>query len=140
MLKIYLAGPVDNCNPSEQTVWRRMVQSVYHQYKYMDPMAYEVDFMRGKKSMNEIIQLEKQDIYNCDVLLAYPWSPSSGTAMEIMYAYMLNTDVRRNDKIKILAVCEKNKYLSPWISHHATAVFFDFYKAFEWIENNSNNV
>ena len=84
MLKIYLAGPVDNCNPSEQTVWRRMVQSVYHQYKYMDPMAYEVDFMRGKKSMNEIIQLEKQDIYNCDVLLAYPWSPSSGTAMEIM--------------------------------------------------------
>ena len=54
MLKIYLAGPVDNCSSSEQMVWRRMVQSVYHQYKYMDPMAYEVDVMRGKKSMNEI--------------------------------------------------------------------------------------
>ena len=140
MLKIYLAGPVDNCSSSEQMVWRRMVQSVYHQYKYMDPMAYEVDVMRGKKSMNEIIQLEKQDIYNCDVLLAYPWNPSSGTAMEIMYAYMLNTDVRRNDKIKIVVVIEKNKYLSPWISHHATVVVDDFYKAFEWIENNSNNV
>ena len=109
MLKIYLAGPVDNCSSSEQIVWRRMVQSVYHQYKYMDPMAYEVDVMRGKKSMNEIIQLEKQDIYNCDVLLAYPWSPSSGTAMEIMYAYMLSTDVHRNDKIKIVVVIEKNK-------------------------------
>ena len=137
-MKIYLAGPVDNCSSQEQTMWRHSVKQANPKYQYMDPMAYEVDFLRGKKSMDEIIQLEKQDIYNCDVLLAYPWSPSSGTAMEIMYAYMLNTDVRRNDKIKILAVCEKNKYLSPWISRHATAVFFDFFKAFEWIENNAN--
>jgi nucleoside 2-deoxyribosyltransferase len=133
-VKIYLAGPVDNCNKSEQTVWRHMVKQVYPHFIHMDPMEYEMDYVRGKKNMGEVIEAEKHDIYNCDVLLAYPWKSSSGTAMEIMYAYMLNMDLRRNNKIKVVIVIEKDKYLSPWIQHHADVVVKDFHGAFEWIE------
>jgi len=135
-IKIYLAGPVDNCTEKEQTIWRHVTKQAKPEYEYLDLMHYEVDVVRGKKTFAELIELEKNDIYNCDVLLA--WKPGSGTAMEIMYAYMLNMDQRRNNKINIVVVGEKNKYLSPWINHHATVVVSDFHEAFQWIDKNTN--
>jgi nucleoside 2-deoxyribosyltransferase len=136
MIKIYLAGPVDNCSEKEQTMWRHVVKQTKSEYTFLDPMHYEVDVVRGKRTINKVIELEKGDIIDCDVLLAYPWKSSSGTAMEIMYAYMLNKDFRRNNKIHIVVVSDKASYLSPWISHHSTIVVPDFHEAFQWIEKN----
>lgn len=136
MLKIYLAGPVDNCSEKEKTMWRNIVKQTKPEYTFLDPMHYEVDVILGKKNINEVIELEKGDIFDSDVLLAYPWKPGSGTAMEIMWAWMLNRNERRNNKINIVVVSEINTYLSPWIKYHSTIVVPTFYEAFEWIENN----
>jgi len=136
-MKIYLSGPIDNCTHSEKTMWRHMIKQIHPNYEYVDPLHYEVDVLRGKKTFSQLIALEKRDIESVDVLLAYPWKPGSGTAMEIMYAYMFNQCYRMDsNQIKIISVIEKDKYLSPWIRHHSHVVVDDFHGAFQWIENN----
>jgi len=136
-IKIYLAGPIDNCSIQEQTIWRHVVKQVYPHYHYLDPMSYEAEYFRGKKTINEIIELEKNDISDCDVLLVYPSKPSSGTAMEVMWAHTRN-EIRKSYRklISIITVIEKDQYLSPWIKFHSTKVFNDFHDAMRWIEDN----
>lgn len=57
-IKIYLAGPVDNCTEKEQTIWRHVTKQTKPEYEYLDLMHYEVDVVCGeeKQAFYEVIR------------------------------------------------------------------------------------
>ena len=99
-----------NCTYTETHSWRDFIKEhlAYRSVSCLDPTKRKVN-----------IAQDKADIRGCDVMLAYCWKPSVGTAMEIMYAYC-------HDK-HIIVVGDKKK-LSSWITHHAQ-VFSSLKKA-----------
>jgi nucleoside 2-deoxyribosyltransferase len=62
-----------------------------------------------------IIEKDKEDIDNSEIILVWIDKPSFGTAMEIMYASMNGQTV--------FVVNNIGDALSPWVAYHATLVF-----------------
>lgn len=124
-ISIYLSGPIDNCDDEDIRSWRIQCKQCYPQYIFGDPLSHEVDYLRGKLTMDQVIDQEKEDILHSDYVLCYPWKASSGTAMEVMFAYMNN--------IPVLTISKKGQYLSEWIRHHSTKVFDNPQEAFTYI-------
>lgn len=61
--------------------------------------------------MNEIVEEDKRDIRNSNVVLALATRASAGTSMEILYAWSLSIPV-----VSIVTVPT-----SPWIVYHSYA-------------------
>jgi len=59
-----------------------------------------------------IVQNNKKDIANSIALVAYTRTPSAGTSMEIMFAYMLH--------IPVYTFCPSTK-ISAWVLMHSYA-------------------
>jgi hypothetical protein len=84
MTKIYLCGPINGCTDEECKDWREAVKAKWPDA--IDPMRRDY---RGKEdeSVKQIVELDKIDIMNCDVVLVNYDKPSVGTSMEILYAF-----------------------------------------------------
>jgi nucleoside 2-deoxyribosyltransferase len=82
---------------------------------------------RGRENefTNEIVQLDKLDISRCHMVLAACPSPSTGTSMEIFYAWTLGKPV--------YSVVPNGVTVSPWLSYHSTRVCPTFDKAIKAI-------
>jgi nucleoside 2-deoxyribosyltransferase len=84
--KIYLCGPIMDCNPSETKDWRtRAKERLAGRFVLLDPMRRnfrdnEID------SSNEIVDFDLQDVRTADILLVNYSKPSVGTSMEVFYA------------------------------------------------------
>lgn len=111
-MKIYLCGPINGCNDSECKDWREYVKSIFPES--IDPMRRDY---RGKELTlyKEIVELDKDDILHCDVVLANCPYPSVGTSMEIFFAW--------SNFIPVCAVVPDVSKVSPWLKYHATEVF-----------------
>lgn len=115
VLKVYLAGPINACSDDEVTSWRAEART------HLEGLGYEIldpadrDF-RGveNETFESIVEGDKADIGGCNVMLAYCWQPSYGTAMEIIYAWEHN--------ISVVAVVPEGKPISPWVQYHAESV------------------
>lgn len=137
---LYLAGPIANCTDEECMGWRREVTKAWREMLDAEPMGAFVgdrllDPMRRDyrgsvgKIYHEIVDLDKRDIRNCDVMLVNHFKPSIGTAMEMLYAW-------ENEKMIILVnkTDWPDEQLSPWLLYHSTKIFPDFKSALEWIK------
>ena len=111
---VYLCGPINGCTDSECMDWRTAAKEFF---RYIDPMKRDY---RGKEaeSYREIVDLDKRDIRNADVLLVNYAKPSVGTAMEIYYAWTLGKP--------IVLWCVPDAVISPWLRYHCTAIVHSF--------------
>jgi nucleoside 2-deoxyribosyltransferase len=114
-VKVYLAGPINACSDEQVTAWRSDARKHLEGIgcRIVDPA--DRDF-RGVESETfwSIVEGDKRDIDDCDVVLAYCWQPSYGTAMEILYA------AERN--IPVVVVVPNGLPVSPWVRYHAERV------------------
>lgn len=117
-MKVYLGGPINGCTDEEANGWRGEVKEVLadNGHEWCDPMDRDY---RGRELepgiAAEIVEGDKFDISECDVLLMNCPKPSYGTAMEILYGYERGK--------RVIAVLPVGTVPSPWVLYHAEVVF-----------------
>ena len=125
-MKVYLGGPINGCTDEEANGWREAAKEQLDDWgvPYLDPMDRDY---RGREMelgiAAEIVENDKKDIDQCDVILLNCPKPSVGTAMEAMYAYMKSKP--------IVAVHPKDKEPSPWLVYHASRIYPSVKEALE---------
>lgn len=125
MAIIYLAGPIAGCDDHECKDWRDILCTTYaSDHKFLNPLRRDY---RGRERGNipAIIQLDKKDIRQCDLMLVNFTRPSVGTSMEMFYAYTLDKP--------IIVVHKYKGPTSPWLTYHATAILNTIGDAMDWI-------
>lgn len=124
MTKIYLCGPINGCTDAECKDWREAAKAKWPDA--IDPMRRDY---RGKEdeSVKQIVELDKIDIMNSDVVLVNYDKPSVGTSMEILYAF------ERGKFVVIVA--DHGSRISPWLRYHSHAIVGSFGAAFKFIED-----
>lgn len=116
-MRIYLGGPINGCTEQEANGWRDEAKEAIEAlgYEWLDPMTRDY---RGREMepgiAAKIVEGDKADIDDCDVLLMNCPKPSVGTSMEILYGYW-------HDKYVIAVVPDDNP--SPWLVYHANEVY-----------------
>ncbi len=121
-MKVYLCGPINGCTDEECRDWREMAK--LHLPDTLDPMRRDY---RGKEqdSVREIVELDKIDVTNSDVILVNFDKPSVGTSMELLYAW---------ERGKMVVVVHKaGVVLSPWLVYHSHYRFTSFDEALTFI-------
>lgn len=112
-MRVYLCGPINGCSDDEATTWRQWFKQFGLNVNYIDPMRRDY---RGKEQQNyrEIVELDKQDIRDCDAVLVMFSKPSVGTSMEVFFAWTL--------EIPVIVINESGEDVSPWLRYHATVI------------------
>ena len=113
-MKIYLAGPINGCTDDECQTWREWFKSYRsHGIDCIDPMSRDY---RGREidDYREIVDLDKRDIREADLLIVMYTQPSVGTSMEVFFAWTIGKPV--------IVINESNKSVSPWLTYHSTAL------------------
>jgi nucleoside 2-deoxyribosyltransferase len=124
MATIYLCGPIANCSDAECIDWRQEVTKRWSG-KTLDPMRRDY---RGVKNapIKEIVELDKIDICQSDIVLVNYVKPSVGTSMEVLYAF-------EHGKM-VVVVNESQELLSPWLVYHSQLVFPSIKEALDFLE------
>lgn len=120
---VYLCGPINGCTDEEAKDWREAAKVRLPRTR--DPMKRDY---RGKEAecYREIVDLDKVDIDNSEIILVNYDKPSVGTSMEIFYAW--------TKTIPVIVVCRPETVISPWLRYHSTRIVHSFEDAFAWIE------
>jgi nucleoside 2-deoxyribosyltransferase len=107
---VYLCGPIGGCTDDEAVNWRDVVKARIGAENCLDPMRRDY---RGREdeAVSEIVERDKEDIEDSDVVLANCWQPSPGTSMEILYAW--------EHGIPVYAILPPGARVSPWYRYHA---------------------
>lgn len=110
-IRVYLCGPMNGCTDSECKVWREAIKLRFP--ASIDPMRRDY---RNIESLNyrEIVDLDKRDIRDSDIILVCYEKPSVGTSMEIFYAWTIGKPV--------IVWCSPTAAISPWMLYHSTAI------------------
>ena len=121
-MKVYLCGAINGCSDSEAKIWRKEVLKVFPES--INPLRRDY---RGVEDRfyREIVDLDKKDIRECDLLLAKFLKPSAGSSMEVLYGWSLG-------KI-VIAWCDENTGISPWIRYHSTKIVYTLEEAISTI-------
>ena len=124
--KVYLCGPINGCTDEECKDWREMLKQRLGEDSCVDPMRRDY---RGREDdcVEEIVELDKIDILECDSLIVNYDKPSVGTSMEVLYAWM-------HHKI-IIVVCAPDTRISPWLRYHSTRIVHSFQDALEDLQH-----
>lgn len=119
-MKVYLCGPINGCTDSECRDWREDMKSIFGADNCIDPMRRDY---RGKEdtAFRELVELDKRDVLEADVLIVNYDKPSVGTSMEVLYAWMHHKPV--------IVVCHPEAVISPWLRYHATKIVHSFERA-----------
>ena len=106
---IYLCGPINGCTDEECRNWREYVKAQWPGI-CIDPMVRDY---RGREAeaFREIVELDKIDVAEADILLVNYDKPSVGTSMEILFAWQLGK--------RVIVVCRDDAVISPWLRYHA---------------------
>ena len=124
MKTIYLCGPINGCTNSECLDWRELVKT--WGFKTLDPMRRDYRD-KDEDCVKEIVELDKIDVINSDIILVNYIKPSVGTSMEVLYAF-------ERGKL-IIVVSDKNTVISPWMKYHSQFIVNSFNEAKELIQN-----
>ena len=122
-MKIYLAGPIFQCEDHECISWRQEAKQKLNGHDVLDPMDRDY---RGTTDENfqKIVEEDKSMIDSCDVLLVNHLKPSVGTSMEILYAW---------ERKKTVLIISPNGQNSPWLIYHSKKIFHSLDAATEYI-------
>jgi len=132
MRKIYLCGGIKDLTIEQAQGWREKATKLLKlKFTILNPMRRnfrDCEF----QSQNEIVQLDKADIIEADIILVNATKPSWGTAMEILFGFEKN-------KIIIAWTGKDYSETSPWVAFHSTRVCrtmeeaLDYiYKTYDW--------
>ncbi len=107
---VYLAGPMNGRPDSEVFDWRREAAKELAGFTVLDPSRRDY---RGVEASNvaKIVEEDKRDIDNADIVLAYAVTPSVGTSMEVLYAF--------SNQLKKFVVVVGAPGASPWLLYHS---------------------
>ena len=115
-IKVYLCGPIYGLNHDEKHKWRQEVFSILNKNDFMLLSPMRRNFRENElHSQNEIVQLDKADIINTDILLVNATKPGWGTAMEILFGFI-------HHKVIVSFTNKPFKETSPWLAFHSTRV------------------
>jgi hypothetical protein len=125
MKTIYLCGPINGCTDEECNDWRRLVQTIAPWNEYINPMRRDYRGVEGDNDA-DIVEFDKVDVTNSDVVLVSYDKPSVGTSMEVLYGW-------ERGKL-IVVVHQEGAVLSPWLTYHSHRRFTSYYDALDWIQ------
>lgn len=121
---VYLSGAMMNCTDEECRDWRaQATQSLNCATR--DPVTLRDYRGREHEAIAEVVENDKADIDDCDILLVNYIKPSVGTSMEILYAWERGKQV--------VLVAPRDIVLSPWLLYHSHRVFSDMQDAITYI-------
>src|SRR5277367_1611448 len=111
-LKVYLCGPINGCTDEECNDWRAAAKVCFPEA--IDPMVRDY---RGREQecYKEIVELDKIDIEDSDVLLVNYDKPSVGTSMEVFFAW-------QDLCLPVVVMCKSGTSISPWLRYHSDAI------------------
>ncbi len=124
-LTVYLAGPIHGKTDSEAIDWRKSAERALHRlgYQTRNPMDRDYRGREGEKGIKDlIVEGDKEDILESDVILAYVPDPSAGTSMEILFGSI--------EGLFIITVVPDLKKASPWIHYHSDELYTTFKEAY----------
>ena len=111
---VYLSGA------AEETKYRASAISMYgHLFNMFDPIT------EHKQDSENLIQLDKEAIKECDIFVAYIKRYSAGTMMEISYAFSIGKPV--------YVIARGNFVKDIWINHHTTNFFPSIKTCFNYL-------
>lgn len=119
---IYLCGPIQGRSDVDCRAWRELAKAMWsgkcldpmdrdYRENYPDPTKWD----EARTLAQKIVMHDKEDIRKSDGMLVYFDKPSTGTAMEIYYAWVLRRP------IVIINASGSNK-MSPWLVHHCNGI------------------
>ena len=111
------------CTDEEMTGWRAQATKDLGRELILNPTRRDYRATHEQVGPWTIVQNDLEDIAKSNIVLVNASRPSWGTAMEIVYAKILN-------KI-VVAYCPTEK--SPWLKYHSTIVKDTLEEAVEWI-------
>ncbi len=114
--KIYLSGPVQDCEEHEAKDWRtRAKEKLSGRFILLDPLRRNFRD-REIDSANEIVEFDLQDVRDADLILVNYCKPSIGTSMEVFYA--------AHDRGKFVIAFSPLGYeeSSPWMLRFCTKI------------------
>lgn len=119
-MSIYLCGPINGCTDAEANDWRSAIKMIFA--NTIDPMVRDY---RGKEATayREIVDLDKRDVRQADVILVNYDKPSVGTSMEVFYAWTLGKP--------IIVWCRFDAVISPWLRYHSTCLVHSMVEVIE---------
>jgi hypothetical protein len=116
---VYLGGPINGCTDEEAHGWRERVKPLLDAKGYLalDPMVRDYRGRENEPGIDkEIVEQDKADIEQSNILLMSCPKPSVGTSMEVYFGRFLHK--------RIICVLPEGAAVSPWLSYHATELFF----------------
>lgn len=113
-----------DCTDAECIDWREYVKTNY-KGKCFNPMDRDYRGKEGNFSV-EIVEGDKKDIDQCDIILVNYVKPSIGTSMEILYGW-------ERDKQILVVSSQDQRTLSPWLIYHCHALFKDMGHAVRYL-------
>jgi hypothetical protein len=127
---IYLAGGMNGLSDAEMHHWREYAKArLDRRFRISDPTVRDFrgeELVRGR----EIVEGDKAEILAADILLVNYPRPSTGTDMEIHYAWTLHKD------IWVVVPPEYAPYMSPWLSYHSAHIS----QSMDWVTMRINQV
>lgn len=125
----YLAGPMEGMTYEEAADWRDLATFLLIErgMRAKNPMVrdYRELFANGGYIPGEkIVEPDKNDILQSDAIIVWYSEKSTGTAMEVIWAYYWG--------IPIIVIAVKNP-ISPWIDYHATTIVETVEEAVEYL-------
>ena len=122
-MKVYLCGPISDCSNDECNSWRNYISERVPDC--INPMTRDC---RGKKMTTDIckfiVEGDKADIIHSNVLLYNFTKHSSGSPMELLYAFT---------NCKNTVTISNGLKLSPWVMYHSFAIVPDLDSAVEYL-------
>jgi len=136
-IHIYLAGPIAFCTDAQACDWREyaktnlkkpyIIDTQRIKCEFLDPMVRDYREHYGDRTIDaEVVELDKRDIDQADVVFANITQPSAGTSMELLYSW--------ERQKAIVTVVEKQIEVSPWITYHSTKVVRSLEEGIKWIQ------
>ena len=126
-MTVYLAGPINGCTDEQCKAWREYVKTLLPDT--LDPMRRDYRGIEGD-NVAAIVEGDKVDIDQSDVVLVNFPAPSAGTCMEIIYAW--------ERKKKVVVVVPKDAKISPWVKYHSHVITDSFEQAANYIKTQTN--
>jgi nucleoside 2-deoxyribosyltransferase len=132
MKTIYLGGPILSRTTEQANEWRDLATKLLKKkFNILNPMRRQFSD-KDALGINEIVQMDKEDVKNSDILLvnyncARKETTLCGTAMEIHLAHTLGKYVIAFTDLP------KEKW-SPWMIYHCTRICTDFHDAINYIK------
>jgi nucleoside 2-deoxyribosyltransferase len=137
-MRVYLCGPMAGCTDDEAGEWRNAATEHLNSFGIttLDPMDRDYrdrDYGDDPESvLPNLVEEDKIDIEMSDVVLVNYTQPSTGTAMEIILAWMRYK--------RVIVVNPLGLQLSPWVYYHSHEVYDSMHEAYAHIVEFNNRL